>query len=128
MSEQRTFLLALTIIVAVTVGGLLWEVTALHVFAKHAGGLRGMIANPRPLDYVTYNYTPNGHYYELWGVYVPTGVTGAMLLSVGVSTTMALKRGQLRRVLGVWGGIILCASAFYCVTVYYYVIAVNAFI
>ena len=128
MSEKRAFILALTIALAVTAGGLLWELVTLHVFAKQAGGLRGMIATPRPLDYVNYDYTPNGHYYELWGVYVPSCVTGALLLLVGISATLALNRRQLRRVFGVWVAIIICASAFFSVTVYYYVIAVNVFI
>ena|ERR1051326_2687776 len=126
--RSRVFLFWVVAAVAVTCAGAAWELTALHIFAKRAGEMKGMIANPRPLDYVNYDYTPNGHHYELWAFKVPTLGTGVLLLAVGVAASVIFGRAGLRQTFGLWAVIVFCAAAFFAITAYHYVIAVNVFV
>jgi hypothetical protein len=118
-----------TIVIVVTIVGLIWEVTAVNVFARRAGEMRGMIASPRPLDYINYDYTPNGRHYAFWAFTVPLTGTGLLLLLAGMAgTVMLVRSGGGKRAFGLWTCIIACAVIFFAVTAYYYLIATNFFI
>src|SRR6266498_5213108 len=107
------FRTAVIAVVVVTVIGAIWETTAIEVFARRAGELKGMIANPRPYDYVNYNYTPNGHHYEFWAFKVPLWSVAMLLLVVGIASTVALVRARLAsRVLALWAIIVMCSVIF----------------
>jgi hypothetical protein len=126
---MRTLLAWSTVVIVVTIVGLAWEVTAVSVFARRAGGMRGMIASPRPLDYINYDYTPNGRYYAFWAFTVPLRGAGVLLLLAGVTGTFMLSRaGVGKRAIALWASIIACAVIFFAVTAYYYLIATNFFI
>lgn len=116
-------------VVLVTVAGIVWEIAALNTFAKRAGEMRGMIANPRPLDYINYDYTPDGRYIAFWAFTIPLTVTGLLLLTAGVTGTVVLVRSGIgKRVFALWACVIACAAIVFSVTAYYYLIATNFFI
>jgi hypothetical protein len=125
----RNFRTAVIVVVAVTLIGAVWETMLIEVFASRAGQLKGMIANPRPYDYVNSDYTPHGRQYELWAFKVPLAGTAVLLLIAGVTSTVELVRGKLgRRVLALWAIILMCGVLFLVMTACFYVVAVNVFI
>jgi hypothetical protein len=127
--KNRTLLTWAITVAVVTVIGIGWEIAALHVFADRAGGMRGMIANPRPLDYVNYDYTPNGHRYAFWAFTMPLTTTGSLLFIAGmVGTVVFVRSGVGKRAIALWACIVVCAVAVFVVTAYYYLIATNFFI
>lgn len=127
--QKRTLLRWVIVVVVMTAIGLGWEIAALNTFADHAGGMRGMIASPRPLDYINYDYTPNGHHYAFWAFTVPVTTTGVLLLLSAVAGTIRLGRSNSgRRVVALWACTVTCALFFFFVTAYYYLIATNFFI
>lgn len=127
--RSRTLLGWSTIVIVLTICGLIWEATAVNVFARRAGGMRGMIASPRPLDYINYDYTPNGQHYAFWAFTVPLTGTGVLLLLAGVAGTFMLMRAGIgKRAFALWACIIAGAAILFAVTTYYYLIATNFFI
>jgi hypothetical protein len=91
--------------------------------------MRGMIANPRPLDYVNYDYTPNGRHYAFWAFTMPLTTTGSLLLIAGVAgTVMFVRYGVGKRAIGLWACIVACAVGVFVVTAYDYWMATNFFI
>lgn len=117
------------VVVVVTALGIGWEITALNKFADRAGGMRGMIASPRPFDYINYDYTPNGRHIAFWSFTVPLTTTGLLLLLAGVAGTTMLVRSSIgKRAFALWACIVGCAVIFFAVTTYYYLIATNFFI
>ena len=125
----RIFRTAVIVVVASTLIGAIAEIMLIEVFASRAGALKGMIANPRPYDYVNYDYKPHGRFYEFWAFKVPLVSTAALLLVVGITSTVALIRARLgRRALALWAIIVMCSVIFLTMTAWYYVVAVNFFI
>jgi len=127
--RNRTLCTWAIVVVVVTAIGIAWEITALNSFADRAGGMRGMIASPRPYDYINYDFTPNGRHIALWSFTVPLTTTGLLLLLAGVAGTTMLVRSSIgKRAFALWACIIACAVVFFAVTTYYYLIATNFFI
>jgi hypothetical protein len=117
------------VVVVITTIGIGWEIAALNTFADRAGGMRGMIASPRPLDYINYDYTPNGPHFAFWAFTVPLTATGLLLLLAGVAgTTMFVRSGVGKRAFALWACIVGCAAIVLAVTTYYYLIATNFFV
>ena len=88
-----------------------------------------MIASPRPLDYINYDYTPNGRHYAFWAFTVPLIGAGVLFLLAGVAGTfMVVRAGIGKRAFGLWACILACAAIFFAVTTYYYLIVTNFFI
>ena len=129
MARFQTFGIAVVAIVAITASGMIWEATAFNVFARQAGGLSGMIANPNPIDDLNYNFTPRGRHYELWAARIPVFSTCTLLLVAGtIGASVLVSNGLRRRALALSGVIVLCAVLLLAVTLYYLAIATNFFI
>jgi hypothetical protein len=109
--------------------GVVWEITAVNTFAKRAGRMEGMISNPRPLDYIQYDYTPEGRRIAFWSFTLPLTATGILLLVIGTAGTITLIRsGLTKQAFVLWCGIVGCAAVFAATTTYYYLITTNFFI
>lgn len=127
--HRRELLTWAAVVVIVTVIGIVWEITALNTFAERAGEMQGMIASPRPLDYINYDYTPDGRHFAFWAFKLPLTVTGLLLLAAGVAGTVVFVRsGVGKRAWALWACITVCAVVVFSVTTYYYLIATNFFI
>lgn len=119
----------IAMVALITVAGIVWQVAALHIFAAEAGPMRGMIANPRPLDYVNYDYTPHGRRIAFWALTVPVSSTGLLLVTVGAIGTVAeVRSGAGKRAILLWLCIIGGSAAVAMVTLRNYLIAINFFI
>jgi hypothetical protein len=126
---ERKLLTWTAAVVFVTVGGIAWEIAALNTFAKRSGDMRGMIANPRPLDYVNYDYTRDGRRFVFWAFKLPLAATGFLLLITGVTGSLVLSRSStFQSVLALWACILACVAITLSVTAYYYLIVTNFFI
>lgn len=127
VNALTNFLIALAV---VTIAGTAWHVSAVRFFSRQSGGVeRGMIANPRAIDYNVYDYQLHGRYYERWAFMVPATCTTLMLVVIGgLGAVRLFRQGRSRKaaVLVVFaiGSILLVLL----ITLYNYVIAVNAFI
>jgi hypothetical protein len=106
--KLKTLSKALIAAVAIAAAGMIWERTALDVFSKEAGGVRGMIGGPRSPDDGHFDYTLNGRHYELWALKVPMCSTGALLFLVGVTATAILVlEKNARDAFLLWVGIVI---------------------
>ena len=127
--RPRIFCVAVITVVVITFVGAVWETASVGVFANRAGGLKGMVANPRPYDYVNYDYTPQGRHYEFWAFKMPLAGTASLLIVVGIIFTLALARAKRGgRAFALWAIIVMCGTIFFALTACYYVAAVNVFI
>lgn len=117
------------VVVVVSTTGIAWQIVAVNTFADRVGGVRGMVASPRPYDYINYDYTPNGRHYAFWAFKMPLAVTGFLLLLSGVAGTLMLARSATAEAaLALWACIIACGTIFFAVTAYHYLMATNFFI
>lgn len=120
---------AVLVAVTVTLAGVVWQLFALEVYSARAGvGVRGLISNPRPLDYSHYEYTPNGRHIEFWSLRVPAGVTIACLGVVAIACTFLLRRRSERGAAIVWIVVLICIVLLVASTAAQYLIATNVFI
>jgi len=104
-----------------------WHTLEFTKFSREAGQSFGMIATPRPRDYVNYDYKPKGELYERWAFQYPLITTAALLVAYALVTAAVSRRGRWRilagsvlyslGVLGLWIGSItvryLDATAFF---------------
>ena len=96
-----------------------WHAHELAKFVAAAGQLWGLIAKPRPLDYVNYEYSPNGHFYQKWAFGYPL-LAEAVLLLIYFTVVPTLARPPRLRIatgavlyslgiLGIWLALITSA-------------------
>ena len=108
--------------------GLVWHTTALSVFANREGTRHGLIARPEP-NYIDFEYTANGSYYEFWAMKVPLCTTVGTALIVGVLLSRQLrKNGYRRSIIGLWGFLVLFLGSFGCFMFLQYLNAIAFFI
>jgi hypothetical protein len=126
--NARLLLRTIVLLLVMTAIGGAWETIMLRTFALEAGSFKGMIAHPRP-NYVDYDYTPKGRYYERWGFTVPIGTTIGILLMIGASGALLILRGGVGLAfLGTCSAVVTCSGSFLLVSGYQYLIAVDFFI
>jgi len=115
-------------LIAVALLSVLWHGTALMLFIRGSGELRGLIAHPKPLDYIQYDYTTNGRFYETWAFRVPASLLIAMLpICIAGSLSMA-KRRRFGDLIMLWGAALMNAAVVAAVMFWTYCIAVDVFI
>jgi hypothetical protein len=115
-------------LIGVALASVLWHCAALIFFTRDNGELRGLIAHPKPLDYVNYIYTANGRYYEAWAFRAPAVLLIVMVPICLVGSFSMAKQRRFIDLTMLWCAALMSAAVVGTVMFYTYCIAVDVFV